>query len=116
MDNGIVGPRQINDVNNIIVVSDIHGGCKLAVCPPDGIDLDDGGKYIPSPFQIKLYAMWRNFWDEWVPFAVRGERYCIVVNGDAVEGVHHRATTPISHNMGDQCKVTMKLLDRKSVV
>jgi hypothetical protein len=104
------GPRQINDVNNIIVVSDIHGGCKLAVCPPEGIDLDDGGKYMPSGFQRKLYGMWRHFWDEWVPFAVRGERYCIVVNGDAVEGTHHRATTPISHNMGDQCKVTKALL------
>ena len=83
MGSGIIGPRKINDVNNIIVVSDIHGGCKLAVCPPGGIDLDDGGRYVPSPFQLKLYAMWREFWDKWVPFAVRGERYCIVVNGDA---------------------------------
>ena len=106
----VPGPRQINDVNNIIVVSDIHGGCKLAVCPPDGVDLDDGGRYMPSLFQLKLYAMWREFWDKWVPFATRGERYCVVSNGDAVEGVHHRSTTPISHNMGDQCKVTMKLL------
>lgn len=108
------GPRKINDINNIVVVSDIHGGCKLAVCPPDGIALDDGGKYIPSPFQLKLYAMWREFWDEWVPFAVRKERYCIVVNGDAVEGVHHHATTPISHNIGDQCRVALDLLAPES--
>ena len=71
----ITGPRKINDVNNIIgVLPDIHGGCKLAICHPEGITLDDGGKYMPSPFQLKLYAMWRMFFDEWVPFATRKER------------------------------------------
>lgn len=98
-------------MNNLVVVSDIHGGCKLAVCPPDGVALDDGGTYQPSGLQLKLYGMWREFWDEFVPDATRGEDYGIVVNGDAVEGVHHRATTPISHNLGDQCKVTKALLE-----
>jgi len=107
----LMGPRQINDVNNIVVLSDIHGGCRLAVCHPDGAPTDDGGTYRPSGFQLKIYAMWREFWDSWVPFAVRRERYCIVVNGDAIEGVHHKATTPISHNIGDQCKVTIALLE-----
>lgn len=105
------GPRKINDINNIIDVSDLHSGCKLALCPPEGVKLDDGGKYMPSAFQLKLYAMWHEFWYDWVPFATRKERYCVVVNGDVVEGVHHRATTPISHNIGDQCKIAFTLLE-----
>lgn len=103
------GARKINDVNNIVGISDIHGGCKLAVCPK-GIRLDDGGFYEPSPLQQKLHAMWKEFFYEWVPFATRGERYCLVSNGDAVEGAHHRATTPISNNPIDQGKVTTALL------
>jgi hypothetical protein len=99
------------DTNNIVVVSDIHGGCKLAVCPPEGISLDDGGRYMPSPLQLKIYAYWREFWDEFVPDATRGEPYAIICNGDAVEGSHHRATTPISHNILDQCKVTKALME-----
>jgi hypothetical protein len=98
------------DTNNIVVVSDIHAGCKLAVCPPDGVQLDDGGKYMPSPLQQKLYAYWREFWDEFVPDATRGEEYTIVINGDMVEGAHHRATTPISNNPGDQIRIALSLM------
>lgn len=99
------------DLNNLVVVSDLHAGCKLGLCPPEGAKLDDGGTYMPSPLQIKLYEMWREFWDVFVPDATRGEAYGVVVNGDAIEGTHHRATTPISHNMGDQCRIAQALLE-----
>jgi hypothetical protein len=106
----IPGPRKSGSINNIVVVSDIHAGCKLAICPPEGVDLDDGGRYMPSALQLKIYEYWREFWDEFVPVATRGEPFGTVINGDAVEGTHHRATTPISHNMGDQVKVAIALL------
>lgn len=98
------------DLNNIVVVSDLHAGCRLGLCPPEGAQLDDGGTYQPSALQLKLYAMWREFWDEFVPSVTKRERYGVVINGDAVEGVHHRATTPISHNIGDQIKIALALL------
>lgn len=105
------GPRKDDCVSNIICVSDLHSGCKLALCPADGIVLDDGGVYTPSLLQTKLWLMWREFWNEWVPFATRGEPYCIVVNGDAIEGNHHRSSTPISINPVDQCRIAQKLLE-----
>jgi hypothetical protein len=55
--------------------------------------------------------MWREFWDEWVPFATRGERYCIVHNGDAVEGDHHRVTTSISANPVVQGRIFTSLME-----
>ena len=97
-------------IRTLVVVSDTHAGCRLALCPPDGIRLDDGGKYTPSTFQKKMWAIWREFWDEWVPEVTRGEPFDFVHNGDAVEGVHHRATTPISHNMEDQLSIAEALL------
>ncbi len=39
-----------------------------------------------------------------------GEPYHLVVNGDAVEGVHHRATTQISQNIQDQAEIAYQCL------
>lgn len=95
---------------NLIVVSDIHCGCKLGLCPPEGVPLDDGGTYMPSRLQCKMWQWWREFWDEWVPRVTRGEPWDLVVNGDAVDGVHHKSTTPISHNLEDQTVVAEAVL------
>ena len=97
-------------LNNIVVVSDIHAGCRLALCGDKPVALDDGGAYQPSDFQLKLYAMWRCFWDEFVPHATKDEPYGVVINGDVVDGVHHRSTTQISHNLEDQAEIAYRLL------
>lgn len=54
--------------------------------------------------------MWYEFWDEFVPMATKGEPYSVVMNGDAMDGVHHGSTTQWSHNLTDQCKAAEKLL------
>lgn len=95
---------------NLIVVSDTHGGCKVALVHPDGAQLDGGGRYMPSAFQLKMWAWWQEFWGEWVPEVTRGEPYDIVINGDALDGVHHRSTTQISHNMEDQQRIAEAVL------
>ena len=95
---------------NAIVVSDPHIGCRLGLCRPEGIKLDDGGKYLPSPLQLKVWAMWREFWDDWVPMVTRGEPYILIVNGDGLEGVHHGSTTQISQNLEDQSELGYQIL------
>jgi hypothetical protein len=77
---------------------------------PDGAELDDGGTYIPSKFQKKIWSMWDEFWGEWVPKATHGEPYIVVHNGDCVDGVHHGSTSQWSHNLGDQSEHAYKLL------
>lgn len=98
------------DIQNLVVISDLHAGCRLALCPPTGAKLDDGGIYMPSGFQLKLWAYWRIFWDEFVPEATKGEPYAVVVNGDSRDGVHHRSTTQISQNEEDQEQIAYDLL------
>lgn len=95
---------------NLIVVSDLHSGCRLALVPPTPIRLDDGGTYRASKVQLKMWKMWREFWDEWVPDVTRGEPYDVVVNGDALEGNHHRSVTQISHNIEDQQRIAEAVL------
>ena len=97
-------------LNNLVVVSDIHCGCRLGLLHPDGIKLDDGGLYQPSEFQILLWDYWREFWDKWVPNATRNEPYAVCFNGDALDGVHHKATHQISHNLSDQAAIAEQIL------
>ena len=99
-----------NAISNVIVVSDMHCGCRLGLCPPSGITLDDGGEYRSSKVQRKLWEMWREFWDEWVPEVTHNEPYCVVVNGDCVDGVHHGSTTQISQNLKDQADIVYNVM------
>ncbi len=99
--------------NNLVVVSDLHSGCKLGLCPPEPQQLDGGGTYNSSKFQKKMWAFWREYWDQWVPTVTRGEPYDIVVNGDVIDGVHHHSTTQISHNIQDQLLIAERCLSNE---
>jgi len=66
------------------------------------VKLDDGGYYIQSVFQKKVWRLWEQFWQEWVPSVVKNEPYDVCHNGDVIDGVHHGSTTQISHNIEDQ--------------
>lgn len=98
-------PRRGDGVRNLIVFSDTHCGCRLGLCPPGPIPVDGGGTYQASDFQQKMWEYWREFWDVWVPEVTKGEAYDVVHNGDAIDGVHHRSTTQISHNLEDQIRL-----------
>jgi hypothetical protein len=98
------------DVKNVVVVSDTHFGCQLGLCPPEGVMLDNGGCYKPSPFQQKVWNWWSEFWHEFVPEATKDEPFAVVHNGDAVDGVHHKSTTQISHNHTDQARIALDVL------
>jgi hypothetical protein len=104
--------RKVKDgeVRNLVVVSDLHCGCRVGLCPPRAIHLDDGGTYKPSRLQRKLWNFWEEFWGEWVPRVTRGEPYHLCVNGDALDGVHHGSVTQVSHNMVDQLHIAEEVL------
>ena len=97
-------------INNIVVISDTHCGCRVGLCPPEGATLDDGGRYMPSKLQLKMWSYWREFWDKWVPEACHHEPFILVHNGDIVDGVHHNSTTQISHNLEDQAEIAYNCL------
>ncbi len=96
-------------VKNIIVISDTHCGCQLALLPPK-VKLDNGGTFLQSPLQKKIWSYWENFWYEWVPMVTKGEPYYIIHNGDCVDGVHHNSVTQVTHNMKDQTKIAIDVM------
>jgi len=96
-------------LKNIIVISDIHCGCGLALCPPK-IKLDSGSTVKYSKLQEKIWWMWKSFWNEWVPMVTKGDPYIVVFNGDAIDGCHHNAKTQITQNLADQIKIAYEIL------
>lgn len=97
-------------IRNVVVVSDLHVGCRLGLCSPDGADLDDGGKYMPSKMQLKIWSYWQEFFGDWVPRVTQGEPFILVANGDLIEGSHHGSTTQFSQNIEDQVDHAEKIL------
>ena len=92
-------------INNVVVVSDLHCGCQFGLCPPGPIGLEGGGSYRQSRPQAWVWKQWLKFWRDWVPQACHGEDYAIVINGDALDGVHHGSVSQITHNLSDQTRI-----------
>lgn len=95
-----------------VVISDLHVGSYSGLCPPSGIRLDGGGMYKPNKFQVGMYRFWIHFWDEFVPaHAPRGRKLkFIVINGDALEGLHHQRTGVVSTTWEDMVKAAYEIL------
>jgi len=104
-----ISKKSLQGIKNIVVISDIHSGCQLALMPPT-VTLDSGGKFHQSHLQKKLWEYWKFFWETWVPRVTKGEPYVIVFNGDAIEGSHHGAVTQITQNIKDQVQIAYDLL------
>jgi hypothetical protein len=83
-------------------VSDVHAGGTTALCP-ERIVLDDGGEYHASKAQRWLMHCWEAFWER---CAIKRDALnadlCVVFNGDAVEGDHHKTTQIMSANPNAQ--------------
>ncbi|KKM03382.1 hypothetical protein LCGC14_1774940 [marine sediment metagenome] len=91
--------------NYLVVISDLHCGCQFGLCPPGKIKLDGGGSYAFSEGQKKVWGYWQRFWHSFVPNIVGSHPYSIVLNGDAMDGRHHDATTLVSGNLSDQLTI-----------
>lgn len=100
-------PRQV------VVISDLHAGCQMALCPPGGARLDSGSIYVPRGAQAALWPVWLDFWS-WVKQVTAGEPYDLVLNGDCIDGVHHGSTTQISHNLTDQEVLAIDVLRERA--
>lgn len=98
-------------VKNIVVISDTHFGCKLAICPPKVI-LDEGGIYKQSNAQKVIWSHWQYFWNDFVPSVCGNDDFIVVHNGDVIDGVHHNSTTQITHNIKDQENIAVEVLSK----
>jgi hypothetical protein len=92
----------------LVVVSDLHCGSTVALCPPEYPMLDDG--------EWGLNAIQRWIWDRWTSFGhwvedyARGRPYVLLVNGDAIEGVHHGTKEVVHADTGVHVSIAVDCL------
>jgi hypothetical protein len=70
-----------------VVVSDLHCGSKVALCPPE-YEREDGSIYKASPLQQWLWGCWEEAW-VWAYDLIGDDEFALIVNGDVTEGNHH---------------------------
>jgi len=96
--------------NNLVIVSDLHCGDQVGLCPLKGAVLDSGGIYKPNKVQIVMAKLFDTFWSTWVPHVTHGEEYDIVVNGDVIDGHQAKSTHQITNNLATQRKIAYEVL------
>lgn len=76
----------------VVCVGDTHCGSTVGLCPPEGMELDDGGMYEPNKAQHWLWENWESAWGEVksVLRKNRGAKLHLILNGDLIDGDHHR--------------------------
>lgn len=95
-------------IDALVVVSDLHCGSSVGLCPPRFRAHDD--------FTIEHSARMAWLWDRWTEFgafvaaAMRGRRYAVVVNGDAIEGNHHRCRELLHADPGVHVNIAIETL------
>jgi hypothetical protein len=93
----------------LAVTSDQHCGSTLGLCPPEGVKLDDGGRYDPSIVQRWLWECWEDFWGKVDARCreLKATRFQLF-SGDAVEGDHHGTSQILSRHPGVELAVAQR--------
>jgi len=84
----------------VVFLGDTHCGSTVGLCPEEGLELDDGGWYQPNKSQIWLWHNWLDAWKRVKKMRGRKQKLHIVVNGDAIDGDHHRTAQIASRLTG----------------
>jgi len=85
----------------IAVIGDTHCGGTTGLCPPI-YELNGNGHQQANKIQKWLWRCWVDYWQR-VKDAVKEHdaKLVVIVNGDAVEGVHHGTTQVVSQRYDD---------------
>lgn len=87
-------------IRKIVVLSDLHIGSPFALIP-HGFVTSHGNEIRPNSVQEWLMECWEDA-QTWIAEQVAGEPYVLVVNGDAIDGLHHGAVEAFSNEIEDQ--------------
>jgi hypothetical protein len=94
------------------IVSDLHAGSKLGLCPPEGVSLGGTGFYVPGKAQKWLWQCWEDYWKEVkkTQVALKADLQ-VFFNGDAVDGDHHNTAEIISRNQEPTAQILSRIYD-----
>jgi hypothetical protein len=91
-----------------VLLSDTHIGSTVGLWPEDFIS-NEGFPIGQNPLQKWLWKCWKDC-EGWIEGVVGDDDYDVVVNGDVVEGIHHRTTQVMSADVSDQTTAALAIL------
>lgn len=86
------------------LISDLHCGSTVGLHPYSDTELDDGGAYRPSTAQMWLYDHYLEYLDT-LKDAAAGSDLHVILNGDLVDGDHHKTTQIVSSHPNVQLDI-----------
>lgn len=92
----------------LVVASDIHAGSTVAVLPPR-LELAEGLVVEANPLQRFYWKAWQHALG-WVHEVANGDPFGLILNGDLIEGDHHRTDQIIGRNLSDHLKAAEEIL------
>lgn len=90
------------------VISDLHCGSTVGLLPPGFVTLE-GQAVKQNPVQEWLWKCWSDAHD-WMEDIADGDPFFLVLNGDLIDGNHHRTTQIISPDVGDHVEAAIHSL------
>ena len=97
----------------IVTENDLHAGSTVAMVPPEGVRLDDGGYYKPSKLNSWLWESRESTWAKIRALKAKHKADAVVVgNGDLFDGpTHHNTSQVLSGNPEAQHYVATRMMD-----
>jgi len=92
----------------MVVLSDTHVGSTVALWP-EGFVTATGNLISPNDLQRWYLRCFLDFQHEWLPKVVGKDPFALIVNGDMVDGIHHRSKQIMTHDIGDQLSAVIDL-------
>ena len=91
-------------------MSDLHCGSTVALLPPE-FETQEGQVVRQNKVQQWLWQCWTDATEVWLNKIVGDDPFALVVNGDAIEGVHHGTTQVISPDPTDHRIAAQRVLE-----
>jgi hypothetical protein len=91
----------------VAIAGDLHINSTVGLCPPT-VALDDGGTFHASKAQRWIWRCWLDYWER---VGKSDSPIYVVLNGDLVEGLHHRTTQLVTHNEETQLAMALQVLE-----
>lgn len=92
----------------VLVISDLHVGSTVGLWPKGFVSIE-GNPILQNPFQEWLWKCWVDM-NKWVEKVTDGQPYDLVINGDIVDGIHHKTLQVMTPDLGDQVIAVKQIL------
>lgn len=94
-----------------VIVSDTHCGSHTGLLP-EGVEGFEGHEFRLNEFQKWLLECWNHLHEEAIPKIVQGDPWVGIVNGDMIDGDHHKTKEIVSREIGDHIAIAEKSFER----